>query len=277
MDERDEILWSALLREAGLVAQHLGIGATALGNAGFGDAAAYYSQAFFALSVGIERGAKLALSFDAALDEGGDFLSGSDLRQYGHDLDRLLKAVERIVVERQLSDTPRPDTEIHRGIVATLTAFASNVTRYYNLEVLAQERDHDPSDDPIAMWHTRVTQPVLREHYTAPKATLNQARARFIEEMAGSRTVVRSIAETGEPIRSLQDSTRRSAEAVFARPWERMYVLQLCRYLGTAIEQLGGEAQSRGMEIPFLTEFFYIFRQSDRDFRTRKVWSLDRR
>jgi hypothetical protein len=274
MDDTDGVVFTALLRESGLIAEHLGIGATALGKASFGDAAAYYSQAFFALSVGIERGAKLALSINAALNKDGDFLSGEDLRTYGHNLDRLLQAVEEIAKERELSSQPRPDTEIHRGILATLTAFAMNVTRYYNLEVLAAGDARDPSSDPLAMWHTLVTQPVLRAHYTEANRNRDQARALATGASAGPHASVRSIAETGAPISSLADLTMRSAEAQVARPWERMYVLQLCRFLGTVIEELGKHAQAEGLPVPFLREFFWIFRLSDRDFRVRKVWSI---
>ena len=105
MDASEDPVFRALLRESALIAEHLGIGATALGKASFGDAAAYYAQAFFALSVGIERGAKLALSINAALNEHGSFLAGEDLRRFGHDLDRLLHAVEEVAKERELSDT----------------------------------------------------------------------------------------------------------------------------------------------------------------------------
>ena len=52
--------WLALAREAGLAAEHIGIGATALGRANYAQEA-YYAQAFFALSVGFERAAKLEI------------------------------------------------------------------------------------------------------------------------------------------------------------------------------------------------------------------------
>jgi hypothetical protein len=53
-----------------------------------------------------------------------------------------------------------------------------------------------------------------------------------------------------------------------------MYVLQLCRFLGTVIEELGRQARAKGLPMPFLEAFFHIFRLTDREFRTRKLWSI---
>ena len=81
-------IWLALAREAASAAEHIGIGATALGKANHAENA-YYSQAFFALSVGFERSTKLALSVASALD-GDGFADGRTLKGYGHDLSKLL-------------------------------------------------------------------------------------------------------------------------------------------------------------------------------------------
>jgi len=59
--------WQALAREAGLAAEHLAIGISALGKANYAQHA-YYGQAFFALTIGLERAAKLALVVDHALE-----------------------------------------------------------------------------------------------------------------------------------------------------------------------------------------------------------------
>jgi hypothetical protein len=52
--------WKALHREASLVSQIIGSGATALGRASYGRGFGEYYAAFFGLSIGIER---LASSF----------------------------------------------------------------------------------------------------------------------------------------------------------------------------------------------------------------------
>jgi hypothetical protein len=120
---------AALSREASSVAQHLGIGATAIGRADF-DRTASYAQAFFALSVGLERGAKLALTLDAAAST-GEFLTSGALRSFGHDLEQLILEVGRVALGRGI-DVAFPNSEIHRAIRQVLTCFASNVNRLWN-------------------------------------------------------------------------------------------------------------------------------------------------
>src|SRR4051794_4176429 len=160
MDRQGDVVWQALAREASSIAEHLGMGATALGKASF-ERPANYAQAFFALSVGFERGCKLGLSLDEAI-KSGRFLAARDLRGYGHHLEQLLRSLSDAVVARGIAHDPLPSSEIHGGIIEVLSEFAANLTRYYNLEVLTGE---NRAGDPIAAWHMRVTEPVLRAHY----------------------------------------------------------------------------------------------------------------
>lgn len=266
----DEIIWEALRRESALVAEHLGIGATAIGKADF-ERTASYAQAFFALSVGFERGAKLALTLDAALGSSGKFLDSKALRGYGHKLDRLLKRVDAVAARRGFR-ARMPDTEIHRAIVASLTKFATNVSRYYNLESLTPGAA--TGEDPIAAWYTDVTRPVVEAHYTPTQRARDDDRATAIATPASTLVFVLATAETGEPITELRDVMIRGAEAKVARQWERMYVLQLARFVTSIVSGLGELAQAAGLPVPFLHEYFSMFRQDDRDFRTRKTWSI---
>ena len=82
-------------------------------------------------------------------------------------------------------------------------------------------------------------------------------------------------AETGEQIRTLPDLMQRKEEARVAHPWERMYVLQLARFVTRVIGELGGRAQSRGLPVPYLEEFFHGFQLEDREFRRRTIWTLE--
>ena len=60
------------------------------------------------------------------------------VKDYGHDLTRLLLQTEQIA-ERLNLPTPEarlPQSGIHRGIIDTLSDFATNVTRYFNLDLV---------------------------------------------------------------------------------------------------------------------------------------------
>src|SRR5690348_13098680 len=90
--------WTALAREAGLAAEHIAIGTTALGRANYA-APAYYAQALFALSIGFERSIKLALVVDHALDNAGEFPQNEQIRAYGHDLRKLMRQAEAVATK----------------------------------------------------------------------------------------------------------------------------------------------------------------------------------
>lgn len=154
--------WQAIAREAGLGAEHLAIGITALGRSNYAQQA-YYAQAFFALSVGFERSAKLALVIDHALANAGEFPSSKVLKGYGHDIENLLHRVDSCAGTYTAERLPQ--TEIHKSIIEILTQFATNVTRYYNLDLITGRTQAPSAANPISEWFGRVTLPILDAHY----------------------------------------------------------------------------------------------------------------
>lgn len=265
-------IWQALANEAETAAEHLAVGATALGRAGYAQRG-YYSQSFFALSVGFERSCKLILVLDHALTE-GDFPDEKKVRRFGHDLSQLLGAADAVAARLQLPGDERlPRSPIHEGIITTLSNFATNVTRYYNLDVLTGASGVEEREDPIVEWIRLVTQPVLERHYTSRAERGHLENAASIEAMAAPYMVVRFFTEDGTLIDSPGAASIRTAETEFARRWERMYVLQLGRFVGSLLGELGHLGRATH-EIPHLSEYFGIFRNSDKYFRERKTWSI---
>lgn len=264
----DNVIWEALRRESDLVREHLGFGATTIGRARF-ESPGLYAQAFFALSIGFERAAKLALTLNAAASESGRFLRSSDLRDYGHRLIDLFDAVEQAAIARQL-DGGRPRTDAHDAILRVLSDFASNVNRYYNLEILDQ--GSSGGRDPIMSWYEDVVRPILRMHDTEQRRAQTERAVEAIAVPGSMAVSVIATSETGEMISGLPDLLRRSGEANAVEPWQRMYVLQLARYATSVISQLAELLQHTRPDIPFLHEFFDCFQLDDEDFRRLKVW-----
>jgi hypothetical protein len=271
-DPMSDPKWEALRRECATVAQHLGLGATSIGKARY-EQTATYTQAFFALSVGFERGAKVALTLDAALTNNGRFLTTTELRRYGHRLADLLQAMEEIAARRGISPSAAPSDDIHRAIIGVLTNFASNVTRYYNLEALTP--DGAKAADPIAAWYETVTTRVAQRHYSTEQRRKDEARAAAITVSASTFVSVIATSETGDAIADLSQLAERTSEANVTKPWERMYVLQLARFVTRVVGRLGSQAQQAGLAVPFLDEYFYLFQREDHDFRNRKVWLIE--
>lgn len=268
------LIWQALAREAASASEHIGIGATAVGRANHAENA-YYSQAFFALSVGFERSSKLALSVARHL-AGEGFADRGTLRGYGHDLTALLEEADQLAERRGLEGNGRlPRSGIQTSMIEVLSDFANNLTRYYNLEFAAGEAAA-ASEDPISAWFNRVTLPVLATHDT-PRS--QERRQRQAELMGALDTValVRHHAEDGTPITSLQAGSLHVGATEFARPWERMYLLQIARFLGNLMDSLGTEAQVRtDQDIPYLVDFYARFLNEDSFLRSRKTWSIYR-
>lgn len=267
--------WRALAREATSAAEHILFGATTLGRANYAQSA-HYSQAFFALTIGLERAAKLALVVDHALDNDGDFPSNDAVKKYGHRLDRLLAAVISLIQRREL-EIEVPGGAIHDAIVETLTAFASNVTRYYNLDLVTDAPGAAEREDPIAAWYREVTSRVLAQHYSERARQRDAARAAAGEALIGSYALVRHTAESGAPISSIEDALSYGSAGKTAKRWERMYVMRIGKFVGLTLCELSYIAQQRQVvEVPAFSDMFGIFYNKDRYFRERATWSLYR-
>ena len=86
--------WHSIGRETKLVRHLLGSGATSLGRASYGDQMGEYYTAFFGLTVGLERLAKLICSlWTTRFRNGGTMPEEKVIKRYGHKLVSLLDAV----------------------------------------------------------------------------------------------------------------------------------------------------------------------------------------
>jgi hypothetical protein len=122
--------WHAIGRQAALVRHLLGSGVTALGRANYADMTGEYYTAFFGLSVGLERLAKLILVADYAIAHEGQMPSEKIIRQFGHKLVDLTNAADAISQKHALNlNYPRPKSSI-----------SSAGLRHYSQTCLAQPR-----------------------------------------------------------------------------------------------------------------------------------------
>src|SRR5712671_1219251 len=87
--------WHAIGREGELAAEQLASGVTILGRANHAQKG-LYAQAFFALSIGMERLAKLIFMADHAITNGGRYPIDNELKKLGHDIATLLLRCEKI-------------------------------------------------------------------------------------------------------------------------------------------------------------------------------------
>ena len=263
--------YRALQRESGLAAEHMAIGATALGKVNHAQPA-YYAQAFFALTIGFERSAKLVLVVDHALQHSGDFPANKTLRRYGHDLKQLLGRVDEVAKRRKLPAEYRlPRTAIHDTIVEVLSDFANNVTRYYNLDVVTGVQRAAGREDPVQAWSERVVTPILDRHCGSDDLEALQSRAMRLHGLIGGHTSVYHHTESGDVLDDVYSATFHASLSEFARAYARMYTMQIARFLARVLSHMGGDLSSE--TIPYLPEFFATFDNSDGRLLTREEWS----
>ncbi len=268
--------FQAISREAGLAAAHVGIGVSALQHANSAEDG-YYAHAFFALSIGFERSAKLALVIDHALNH-GTYPPHKVVRGFGHRLGDLLEKADQIAAKHGVPDAGErlPKSEIHAAIVDVLTDFASNVTRYYNLDFLTRD-PRTASEDAVSQWHKRVTEAVMTRHYTHAARRRHEHQAAFLDSMISGHTHVLHTSETGRTMRTVEAAVLHGAATEFVKPFTRMYVLQIARFLSYLMSTLSAASYSARLEsVPHLADFFRIFENDDKYFRQRKVWSIYR-
>lgn len=264
----------AIQREAQLAAEQIGQGVTSLGKANHAQTG-LYSQAFFGLSIGLERMGKLIFLADYAITNNGKFPADKDLRRFKHDLSLILPKCEAIGNELDSERTykDRPSESIHRGIEDVLSLFGTRL-RYYNLSHLAGAAEDQ--QDPIALWWERVATPICKLHYTKRQREKDEAGAAIIEHMIDDKAFVLHTAEDGKSIIDISTLVARGGATRIVQKYGRMYTLQIVRWLASIVFELS-HTGAYGHQIEALLglhEPFSIFLNEDRDLRNWKTWSI---
>jgi hypothetical protein len=269
--------WHAIANEAALAAEHIAIGVTALGRASYAHQA-YYNQALFSLTIGLERSCKLAIAIHHALTHAGQFPSEQQVRAFGHGLRPPLTACDTIAVARGLDREQHgrlPSSAIHVSIIDVLHSFATNVTRYHNFQIIANAPSPRQLESPISDWYTRVITPIRERHLSARRLRSIEARANAVAEMMGTNAAVLYHSETGETINTVYDASFRTGVTRAIRAYCQLYPLQIGRFLYEIMSELSHSSYRVALnEVPHLTDFYSIYCNSDQYFLSRKTWSI---
>jgi hypothetical protein len=268
--------WHALRREAELAAELLATGVTILGRANYAQKG-LYNQAFFALSVGFERLAKLVLVADHAIENNGAWLTDQALKSIGHDISALLDACEPIAAKRMPCDkwAARPSLPVHSAIVTRLSEFA-RLTRYYNLASLSNGKAAR-SSEPVEAWWRDVGKLILDRHYSAKQKAKHQAQSAKTSALL-SPAIVLHHDEANKAITTVEQLMIRAGATRIVQRYGRLYVMQLIRWLSTITHELSrkGADQLRIEALFGLDEPFHVFCNEDRYLLGRETWSIYR-
>lgn len=269
--------WHFISQEAMLVRHLVGAGATAIGQANYADKKGEYYRAFFELSVGMERLAKLILVVDYAMSHGGKLPDENQVKHFGHELQSLFSAVEQVATACALSlDYPRPSDAVAAAIIANLDAFAdAKRGRYANFGALSNPQT--AQHEPVAKWWTEVAEAILKERYYGTKAQERvEANARTVNALMGGFTFVSQTTETREHLSDLELASRRTGQTELVQKWARYHALTVVRWLSEVYCELAQQAAYEHEYDAFLGswEFFETYCVGDDFMKTRKIWPL---
>ncbi len=249
-----------------------------MGRASYGSGFGEYYTAFFGLSIGIERLAKLILVADYALDNSGALPDQAVVRKYGHKLKELIAQVGDIARKRGIT-VPHigPDQPICAAVVNCLDAFSdASKGRYANFEAIGNP-SFDPANEPVNKWWTEVVEPILDKHYRGKRAEDGvKQRAALINAMIGDITYVLHTNETGAVMSDVTTASERTGQTKWAQKYGRFYTLAVVRWLAHIFYEMTFTAgYQTGLDSLFgHYEFFQTYTVGDNFLLTRKVWPL---
>jgi hypothetical protein len=269
--------WHSIGREAALVRHLIGSGATALGRANYADKIGEYYTAFFGLSVGLERLAKLILVADYAISNKGQMPAESIVRKFGHKLVDLMDAADASTTKHGLKlHYARPTTPISKKIVECLDAFAdASRGRYANFAALG-----DPNlgqEEPIRKWWGEVAELILKEHYFGkPIQVQVEGRASVIDALLSPVSMVLHINEAGDAMQDVRTSSIRTGQTELVQRHGRYSALTVARWLSDAFSKLSQLAcYTHNIDAFFgVNEYFQTYTVEDQFLKTRKIWPL---
>jgi hypothetical protein len=270
--------WHFVRQEAMLARQLVGAGATALGQANYANKKGEYYRAFFELSVGMERFAKLILVVEYALTHSGAMPDEKHVRKFGHELQNLFAAVEQVVASRALKlQYQRPTDAVATAIVDNLDAFAdARRGRYANFAALGNPQSGQ--HEPIAKWWDEVAEAILKERYYGKKMQERiEANARAVDAVFGSYVFVHHTTETRHHLTDLELASRRTGQTELVQKWARYHALTIVRWLAGVYRELSEHAVfQQGLDAFYGSwEFFDTYRAGDDFMKSRKIWPLD--
>jgi hypothetical protein len=267
----------ALNREAELAKRVTCSGLSALRNASPARPGVYY-DAFFGISIGLERLAKLVWLVDECIARGGSFPSDNDLRGLGHDILALIgkaSAIRSNRLGRQSSISTNshstlPSDKITSLIMEFLSEFAK-ATRYFNVDFMVGGKSVQIGD-PIKIWHRRVGTAILASPQIGAKRQRWHASATS-RASALSPAIVLATASDGTPMNDVTTLLLSEYEANEINKQAQWKVLGIVRFLSLLLIDVGEAANEGGYAfVPDFRDHFCFFCGDDAIIRRYKVW-----
>lgn len=249
-----------------------------MGRANYADKTGEYYTAFFGLSVGLERLAKLILVVDHAISHNGQMPEEKAVRKFGHKLVKLTNAADAVAQKHELTlDYPRPTSVISAEIIECSDGFSdAGRGRYANFVALGNP--NLGQEEPIRKWWGEVAELILREHYYGKQAQERvEARAKVLDTLISPFTRTLHINESGDAMQDVLSSSIRTGQTEIVQRCGRYYALKVVRWLAEVFSKLSNSACYTGNIDAFfgVWEYFDTYTVDDNFLKTRKIWPLN--
>lgn len=252
-------------RECALAASSIGQGLTLIRKYDYVKHA-YGTQAFFSLSIGIERLLKIILIYNHRRINNNKFPDNGVLKKAGHEIKSMYEIAIGIANEIGQADiySPLKADRIYDLIIDFLTDFAHS-SRYYNLDTLTGHQNK--TDEPLRRWNTKINKIIVERHYR-----YNQKKVEEIEKLTdafGGHFLVSFDNEDGKEISNIKDLYLEGLTVDVKQKYSMFYIYCIVRFLSELLRHLSTNFY------PNVSEYFTIFRISDDAYVKRiKSWDL---
>lgn len=240
-----------LANEANLTASLLGNGLNALRKADLYNKGLYY-QAFFSLSIGIERLLKIIIINEYRVNHEGAFPTDINPRKFGHDL---IKLCEYIGIRFE-------NNPLHVKIIGFLNDFAKR-SRYYNIDSMMNTSIE--YEDPLSDWYL-LSQDILN----FSKKTKNISNKEELANIIDSISLVKFHDLQGNEITNAMGVLQEYESRDIIQSYSVQFVFEIIKKLVNRIKRL----EKQKYMMPVLSEFFGLYNDywKPYEIRRKKDW-----
>lgn len=271
--------WCFIRKECTLVRGLIGSGITELGKASYRDGEWHYYNAFFSLSIGIERLAKLILLADGIITNEGALPKKKTVTGQGHNLGKLLCEVDKISTRHTTNLIyPCQFNDISKAIIYCLNSFANaKQGRYFNIEAL-WDKNTSNKIEPIEQWWQKIAEPILDAHYY--NKDVEQGAKNYTSLVLDRMQAYHSLFyldETRKEIKNPRDALIRMHKTEIVQKVSCFYTLTIMRWMAEVFIKLY-DSPPNAPKFEMLyghSKYFVGFIQSDEHLKITKHWPVE--
>ncbi len=240
-----------LANEAHLTKSLLSTGLHALRKADIEHIGLFY-QAFFSLSIGLERMLKIIMIMRFRVENDGSFPENHELKKCGHNLEKLLKEIGIASFNNVISDS----------IISFLNDFAQK-DRYYNFDSLTIA-EHN-KDNPLTKWNQ--IQNIILETY--PRKTISDQYL-YAAKLLDQCSSVYFYDLNGNSVDSVEKLVLNQYDCEYVQGYAVWHLFEIIKSLHKRIRSL----EQKKYFMPVISEFFDFYTDywSRSEIRKKKNW-----